>query len=165
MKTVYLIGFMGAGKTTIGKELAKKWNIPVFDTDEEIVRKAGASIPTIFDTEGEQSFRDMETDILKTLPLQDSIVTTGGGIILKDVNRKWMKKNGIVIFLEVSPQEVLTRLSKDASRPLLSENKEKAVYDLLALRMPLYQNSSHHHIQTDGKDPKEIILEIENCLK
>ncbi|MDP4085241.1 MAG: shikimate kinase [Bacillota bacterium] len=165
MKTIYLIGFMGAGKTTIGKDLAKQWNLSVFDTDEEIVKRTGMSIPSIFSTKGEKTFRDLETDILTKLPVDDNIVTTGGGIVLKEENRSWMKETGHVIFLDVSPQEVLRRLSEDSSRPLLNSEKEKSVYNLLNQRLPLYQSTAHFQIQTDGKSPKEIILELENCLK
>lgn len=165
MKTIYLVGFMGAGKTTIGRELEKQWNLPFYDTDEEVVKTVGKSISDIFATMGETTFRNLETDTLKKLPIQNALVTTGGGIIQREENCHWMMERGIVIFLDVSPQEVLRRLANDSSRPLLNREKEKSVHELLALRLPIYKKISHYQIKTDGKTSSEIIQEIQDCLK
>jgi shikimate kinase len=164
MKSIYLIGFMGAGKTTVGKSMGAKWNWPVFDTDEEIVQKTKKSIHQIFEENGEEAFRLLETEILKELPVSRSIITTGGGIVLKDENRKWMKKNGIVVFLYAEPEEIFRRLENDNSRPLLKNNKKAAIKELFQSRLPLYKKAADFTIDTTGKEMNEIIKEIEECL-
>jgi shikimate kinase len=164
MNTIFLIGFMGAGKTTIGKELAARLGMPVYDTDEEIVKETGKSIAQIFDNVGEDGFRSIETNTLKRIPTKGTVITTGGGIILREKNREWLKNSGTVIFLDVNPEEVIRRLKDDHSRPLIKANKEKNIHELMLARIPLYTETSHFQIQTSGKQINQIIVEIETCL-
>ncbi|EIJ78844.1 shikimate kinase [Bacillus methanolicus PB1] len=164
MKSIYLIGFMGSGKTTVGKSFGVKWNWPVIDTDEEIVKKVNKSINQIFEENGEDYFRHLETEILKQLPVNRSIITTGGGIVLKDENRRWMKENGIVVFLYAEPEEIFKRIENDDSRPLLKTNKKAAIEELLRSRLPLYIEAADFTIDTTGKDINEIIKKIEEGL-
>jgi shikimate kinase len=165
MKSVYLIGFMGAGKTTVGKELGLYLNCPVYDTDEEVVYSSNRTISDIFATEGEEFFRSIESSCLKSLPVEDAIITTGGGIILRNENRNWMKENGIIIFLDAAPNVILQRLSKDESRPLLKGDKEKQVKDRLKARLPLYLDTANIVIDTNNKSIKDIVNEIVGELK
>lgn len=165
MNTIFLIGFMGAGKTTIGKELATCLGKPVYDTDEEIMKETGKSIAQIFENVGEDGFRSIETNTLKRIPTKETVITTGGGIILRYENREWLKSSGTVIFLDVNPGEVIRRLKDDHTRPLIQANKEKNIHEMMLARFPLYMETSHFQIQTTGKSIKQIILEIETCLE
>ena len=100
MEAIYLIGFMGSGKTTVSQELAKKLDIALYDTDREIVKLAGKTINEIFANEGEEKFRNLESGILHSLPLTDAVVSTGGGIIGSEKNRLFLKEKMNVVFLE-----------------------------------------------------------------
>lgn len=143
MKTIYLIGFMGSGKTTIARELSRVLRYPVIDLDESIVKKEGISISDIFSTKGEVYFRELEKEALRTLE-QTAIVSTGGGIVVKEENREWMLKNGIVVFLDCELDEIWNRIKGDESRPLAKRKED--VVKLYHERKPLYQQC---HIQVD----------------
>lgn len=156
---------MGAGKTTVGKNLAELLELPVYDTDEEITKETGKSITSIFEEMGEQAFRKMETQMLKKLPNENAVITTGGGIILSHENRSWLKNNGKVLFLYADPEEILKRLEHDRSRPLLNKDKKEAVFSLYSDRLPLYEAAADVRINTTGKAISEIIEEILACLK
>ncbi|EIJ83472.1 shikimate kinase [Bacillus methanolicus] len=164
MKAIYLIGFMGSGKTTVGKSMSAKWNWPVFDTDEELEKKVKKSINQIFEENGEEFFRLLESEILKQMPVNRSIITTGGGIVLKEENRRWMKENGVVVFLYAEPEEIFKRIENDDSRPLLKTNKKAAIKELFQARLSLYKEAADFTIDTTGKDITEIIKEIEEGL-
>jgi len=143
LKSIYLTGFMGAGKTTVGKALGEKLNLPVYDSDEIIIKKERRSIEKIFQENGEAYFRDLETEILRSLPTQNAIITTGGGIVLKKENRDFMKEHGIVIFLYCSPEMIFERLKDDSTRPLLQGNKMKEIETRLKKRLPLYKEAEY----------------------
>ncbi|MCD8502257.1 MAG: shikimate kinase [Bacillaceae bacterium] len=156
---LFLTGFMGSGKTTVGLALSKKLGIPVVDLDELIVKKTNKTINAIFEEEGEAAFRLLETkillDVCKHEPL---IVTTGGGIILHKKNRQAMKESGIVIFLYCEIKEVITRLRDDQSRPLFKgtlEEKENRFQE----RLPLYREANFT-INTTKKEVESIVEEI-----
>jgi shikimate kinase len=151
---------MGAGKTTVGKELATSLGVSVIDTDAEIVKREGKSINEIFEQQGESFFRKLEANLLKEMPTDDVIITTGGGIILNKENRNWMKENGLVVYLDADPKEILTRLQNDQSRPLLKQDKQNAIYQLYQQRLPFYEESCHIKISTTGKDVSTIVKEI-----
>lgn len=126
MKVVYLTGFMGSGKSTIGRLLSKKLGVQIVDTDELIMQNVGKNITTIFAEEGEEVFRNYESNVLKELPLKDIIVSTGGGIVLREENRQYMKNSGLVIHLDCDFQTIVERLqhskiSKD-TRPLFQND-------------------------------------------
>ncbi|MFD2446039.1 shikimate kinase [Bacillus sp. CGMCC 1.16607] len=165
MKVIYLIGFMGSGKTTIGKALSEKLKVNVYDSDEEIIRQKGKSVEKIFEAVGEDGFRAFETEMLKSLPVVDSIITTGGGVILRHVNCDWMKQNGTVIFLQATPDEILKRLEGDQSRPLLLGDKKTKVPQILQERMPLYLGTAEIIIETTDKSVDMIVQEIVQRLK
>jgi shikimate kinase len=165
MKSIYLIGLMGSGKTTIGKALGLSLNLPVIDSDEEISRMLGKTITEIFEVEGEASFRLLEAECLRRLPVEDSIITTGGGIILCEGNRKWMQENGMVILLAASPEEILKRLEGDNTRPLLIGDRKTNVLKILSERMPLYLDAANFTIETTGKSVEVIVEELLQRLK
>ncbi|MBD8071331.1 shikimate kinase [Bacillus sp. PS06] len=162
MKAIYLTGFMGAGKTTIGKSLSDVLTLPVIDTDEFLVEQVGKTIPDIFAEEGEEIFRQYERTYLKELPTEDVIITTGGGIIIQEENRSWMNNHGIVFYLYCDLEEVFARVATDGSRPLL--NDKSKVTHLFTSRLPLYQQA-HYTINTTNKKVEEIVTEIKNTLK
>jgi shikimate kinase len=165
MNTIYLIGFMGAGKTTVGRELASTLGKPVFDMDVEIEKEAGMSIKEMFAQKGEDFFRKLETEMLRRLAGKDSIITTGGGVILKMENRNLLKNTGTVLFLHASPEETIKRLAADTTRPLLQAGLEQSVKDLYHTRLALYKEAADHIIETDGRTIGAITAEAEGCLK
>lgn len=159
MDAIYLTGFMGAGKTTVGKALGEKLGISVIDTDAVIVNKENRPIDTIFREEGEDSFRRKETAVLYELPTKDVIVTTGGGIVLKKENRDYMKKHGIVFFLYCSPEKTYARLENDTSRPLLKGDKRKEIASRLVERMDRYLEADYV-IDTSDLTIEETVAQI-----
>ncbi|CEG27842.1 shikimate kinase [Bacillus sp. B-jedd] len=165
MKTIFLIGFMGSGKSTAGRLLGNTLELPLIDMDEEIVREEGMSINQLFEEQGEEYFRELETGLLQRIPDNGWIVSTGGGVILREENRTIMMKKGIVIYLEATAGELLVRLKEDTSRPLLAENKEKEITDRLGQRLEIYRNAADFTILTDAKSPEKIVGEILACLK
>lgn len=162
MKAIYLIGFMGSGKTSTARMLASRLNCPYSDTDSEIEASTGLSIPEIFYREGEAYFRNKESEILFGMPDSDYVISTGGGIIGKEENRKWMKKNGLVVFLHASWEQITQRLGNDSSRPLWNGNGKKELFDG---RQELYQKTAHFVISTDGKTPARVADEIMKKVK
>ncbi|WP_075982287.1 shikimate kinase [Bacillus massilinigeriensis] len=164
MKPLYLIGFMGSGKSTVGKALGERWKLAVYDTDDEIVKKENKSINQIFEQIGEAGFRKLETEMLSSLPISDCIIMTGGGIILKEENIEIMKENGVVILLEATIDEILKRLEKDETRPLLKGEKKQNAMELFENRKAQYLAAADMTIQTTSKSVEEIIQEIEKRL-
>lgn len=165
MRAIYLVGFMGAGKSSVAKELAKAYSLPVYDTDREIEKAAGMSVTEIFALKGEVYFREMETAALKKIPKENVVVATGGGVILAEANRRLMMQEGMVIFLYADPVEILTRLEGDSTRPLLQGDKRMAVQSLYNSRLPLYKQAAHHEIDTTSQSIQEIVNEIRQRMK
>lgn len=147
MKSIYLIGFMGAGKTSIGHALGEKLGLPVFDTDSLIEGKIGDSISGYFEKHGEAEFRQMEGEVLQELPVTDAIIMTGGGIIKRADNIYWMKENGLMAFLYCDMEVVLQRLENDTTRPLIKQKSKEEIKLLFAERLPLYKQA-HFMIDT-----------------
>ena len=165
MRTIFLIGFMGSGKSTTGRLLGNMLELPFLDMDEAIVQEEGRSINQLFEENGEEYFRELETGLLARIHESGWIVSTGGGIILREENRTIMKKKGIVIYLEATAGELLGRLKEDTSRPLLAGNKEKEITDRLGQRLEFYRDTADFMISTDAKSPDKIVGEILACLK
>lgn len=162
-----LIGFMGAGKTSVGKELAELLGCSLYDTDQETERQAGLTISEIFHLQGEECFRRMETDTLRELLKktgQDgeyTVISAGGGLALKEENQKLLEENAVCIYLKTSPEQVLLRLQGDTTRPLLQGgNVREKVEGLLSARGPVYEKTADITINTDGRMPGEIAQEI-----
>lgn len=153
---------MGAGKTTIGKLLAAELNLPFKDIDHIVVEKTGATIPWIFDVEGEEGFRKREHQALAdVLQEQASVIATGGGIVGQEVNRALLKKEAIVIFLHASVEQQFQRTAKDKNRPLLQQDDPEAVLQrLMTQREPWYREVAKLVVHTDLHKPKSIVKQI-----
>lgn len=165
MELLFLIGFMGSGKSTVGMLLGERLGVRFIDTDEEIVKQEGKSINEIFAEFGEERFRELETSALRTLPSSRAVVATGGGMPLKELNRQLMKDKGITIFLDAPADEILIRLRDDQTRPLLQGDKEKEIRERLGARLPIYMETADIRISTSGKSPEIIAEEVIASLK
>lgn len=141
MKNIFLVGPMGVGKTTIGRMLSKDLGLKFFDSDQEIEKRAGADVSWIFDVEGEEGFRERETQVIDELTnMPGVLLATGGGSILRPVNRRLLQSRGVVIFLDTSIELQLKRTAKDKKRPLLqTDNREAVLTTLRAKRHPIYE--------------------------
>ena len=163
MKNIVLMGFMGTGKTTVGKRLAKALSCEFIDTDERIEKEQGRKISDIFAEDGEQAFRDMETDLLKRL--QDSkdafVLSIGGGMPVREENRALLRKIGTFVYLKTSKEEIIRRVSGDTNRPLLQGGAlEEKVTSLMNAREQIYMETAHREVVTDGKYPQKIVEEL-----
>lgn len=160
---IILIGFMGCGKTTMGIRLSYKLRRQFLDTDKLIEKREGRSISEIFEAEGEEYFRRLETKILEELTESCShqIISVGGGTPLREENRKLLRKLGKVIYLKVSPETVYQRLRGDRTRPLLQGDAPmKKIQELLEKRESLYEEAADVIITGDGKKQDEVLLEV-----
>jgi shikimate kinase len=162
-ENIYLIGPMGAGKSSIGKQLAVKTKKKFVDSDAEIEKRTGAKIDLIFEIEGESGFRKREIQMIDELTsLSGIVLATGGGVVLMEQNRINLKKNGIVIYLKASPDLLMNRTEKDRNRPLLQTgNRLKTIKELLEVREPLYEEIADFIIDTDGHTVRKIVNNIQ----
>ena len=144
-RNIYLVGLMGAGKTTVGRQLAKRLGRVFYDTDHEIVERTGVAIPTIFEIEGEEGFRRREAQTLRELTATDNVVlATGGGAVLREENRRCLHDTGWVVYLNVPPLLLYQRTRHDKNRPLLQvANPLARLEELYAVRDPLYRETAH----------------------
>ena len=164
MESIYLIGFMGAGKTEVGKQLSEKLNIPVIDMDAEIVKQEEQEITEIFAQYGEAHFRTIESNILKELQDKQAIVTTGGGVILKDENRTFLNTTGRTIFLHCEPDVIAERLKGDTTRPLLIEKNITDIVEMYKGRLPLYKECANIVIDTTTLTIDEVVNKIVDSI-
>ena len=158
---IILIGFMGAGKTSVGQELSSRYGKMLVDTDCLIEEKAGMSISRIF--KGEAYFRQLETEVLTDLLdcADNTVISVGGGLPMRAENRAILRELGEVIYLQVKPETVLERLKGDTTRPLLQgDHVEQKVKDLMDLRGPVYEEAAHRIVRVDKRSLKEIAEEI-----
>ena len=153
---------MGAGKSTIGKQLAKKLGKTFIDSDVEIEKKTGVSIDLIFDIEGEEGFRKREHQMTEELSkFGGSVIATGGGVVLDEENRKILQSTGKVIYLRASLESLLKRTEKDRSRPLLmTEDRHGKIKGLLESREPLYLEIADYVVDTENATIKQIVKDI-----
>lgn len=161
-----LIGFMGSGKSTIAKELAIKLDLKVVDMDNEIEREEGCSIKDIFAEEGETYFRDLETSYLERMQGRNNkVISTGGGIILREENRALLGRIGTVVFLQADVAHIMNNVKNDTKRPLLQEDDVEAkITGMLEEREPMYLGAANVIIQTSGKTVQNIVEEIVSIL-
>ena len=157
---------MGVGKTTIGKVLAESLGLDFVDSDREIESATGADIPWIFDVEGEEGFRALESKMIEKLTTRPNIVlATGGGAILSEANRQWLKARGCVIYLRAPISQQIERTKRDKSRPLLqTANPAQKIRELMAFREPLYREVADFSVDTYRRGPKAVCNEIQKQL-
>jgi shikimate kinase len=161
VKNIVLTGFMGTGKTEVGKILAQKLGYQMIDSDSEIERDQGLSINEIFEKQGEQFFRDIEADVIKRLSeRKNCVISTGGGAVLRQANIDNLRRTGVIVCLTADPETILQRTAGDNERPLLqTDNPLQRIKELLAIRRPFYEKSDIM-IDTKGRTPLEISEEI-----
>ena len=164
MKTnIALIGFMGAGKTAVGRLLAKKLGKELVEMDSLIEQKAGKSIPDIFNEDGEAAFRQLEIEVTGEAAGDDNrVIACGGGVVLNWENVDRLKEGAVVVYLTASPEVILRRVSDDSSiRPLLkSRNKDRTIRELMRFRKPLYERAADIEIDTSELDIEAIAEQI-----
>jgi shikimate kinase len=167
----FLIGPMGAGKSTIGRHLAELLGKDFRDSDQEIEKRTGAGIPLIFEIEGEAGFRNRESSVLNDLTRQSNLVlATGGGIILSPDNRKTLHERGIVVYLHAPLETLLARTRRDRHRPLLqTADRRRTLEDILKAREPIYREAADIVIETSHRSPmsvaREIVRKLESHVK
>lgn len=165
-QNVFLIGPVGAGKSTIGRQLAIALKMDFFDSDREIEKRCGVDIDWIFDLEGEKGFRQREQDIINELANRQGIVlATGGGAVVSLDNRTVLSSRGKVVYLQASIEQQLQRTAKDKRRPLLQvEDKESQLIKMMKEREPLYREISDITVETSGSTVRSIVQKITHLL-
>ena len=166
-KPVVLVGMMGAGKTTIGRHLAKALNREFVDLDLALEARCGVPVAVIFEIEGETGFRKRETQLLDHYSRQKGIVlATGGGAVLADVNRAMLKERGLVVYLRANSDELYQRVARDRQRPLLqTDNPRARVAELLAQRAPLYEEVATVAFDTGSTPIPQAVQQLVSLLK
>lgn len=164
---VFLVGPMGSGKSTIGRQLAAALGLSFQDSDHEIQRRTGVDIPTIFAFEGEAGFRTREKAVIDALSAVDGqVLATGGGAILDADNRRVLSSRGIVIYLHCSPEQQYRRTSHDRNRPLLqTDDPLQRLRDLMAVRDPLYRETADLVVSTEKRSAATVVKEIVRLLE
>ena len=162
MGNIFLVGMPGAGKTTIGRTLAKRLNLTFADSDKELMARTGVSIATIFEIEGEAGFRVRESVTLAELVQRDGLVlATGGGTVLAPENRRLLKENGTVIYLRATLDALWQRTRRDINRPLLqTEDPRATLENLLRTRDPLYREVAHLIVDTGTQSVARLTTDI-----
>ena len=166
-RNIFLVGPMGAGKSTIGRQLAQMLGMEFIDTDAEIEQRAGADISWIFDVEGEDGFRKREERIINELTQKQGIVlSTGGGAIVSKDNRNYLSARGIVIYLETTVEKQYQRTQRDKKRPLLQnvEDPRQVLEDLAKVRNPLYEEVADIILPTDDQSAKVMASQIVDLI-
>lgn len=165
--SIFLVGMMGAGKTTVGRELAKRLGRHFADCDHEIEARTGVSIPVIFEIEGEEGFRRRETHELDELSRRSNLViATGGGIVLAAENRAMLRERGTVVYLDVAPDVLFERTRHDRNRPLLQvDNPRAKIEALYRARAPLYREVAHLTVPGRRGSPQAMARNIERELE
>lgn len=166
LPNVFLVGPMGAGKTTVGRQLAAALGYQFLDTDHEIEARTGADIPWIFEVEGEEGFRRREAQVIDELTTRRGIVlATGGGAVLRPGNRAALHQRGFVVYLSATLDHLLARTARDRNRPLLQTDDPRAVFErILSEREPLYRETAHLVVNTDAGNVREAVATIVGCL-
>jgi shikimate kinase len=160
--SLFLVGPMGSGKSTIGRQLARSLNLEFFDSDQEIEKRTGVDIPLIFEFEGESGFRKREKEVLDALSAQPGIVlATGGGAVLDEDTRTRLSARGYVIYLHTSPDQQMKRVAHDRHRPLLqTPDPARKLLELMESREPLYRQVADWTVDTDGCRVREVVQKL-----
>ena len=165
-RNIFLIGPMGAGKSTIGRQLAQELHMEFYDTDQEIEKRTGADIAWVFDIEGEEGFRKREESVIEELTeLQGIVLATGGGSVKSAASRNRLSARGIVVYLETTIDKQLARTQRDRRRPLLqTDNPRDVLEDLAEARNPLYEEIADYTVRTDDQSAKVVATTIINLI-
>lgn len=167
MKNIFLIGFMGCGKSTIARILSEKLGVTQVEMDEQIVQEQGMPITEIFEKYGEERFRDIETDLVRRLQAKNGVVVScGGGAVLREENRRMMKESGAIVWLTAQPETILERVKHSVDRPVLNGHMNvEYITELMAKRHDCYEAAADFCVSTDGKSQEEICEEIMELVK
>ncbi len=167
MDNIILIGFMGAGKTTVGRLLAEKNNMTHMDFDDKIEEMTGCTIQEIFNEHGEAAFRQLEHEFLRDFSLNNHVVSTGGGIVLMKKNREILKKMPPVVYLKADPDIFIDRLKQDKTtiRPLVATKAPAEVKDVYLPRVKYYEESATFSVDTSSLSPEEVTAAILEKIK
>ena len=165
-QNIFLIGPMGAGKSAVGRQLARLLHMDFVDSDEEIERRTGVDIPFIFEKEGEDGFRKRESKVIDELSARQGIVlATGGGVVLDPDSRSHLGARGYVVYLHTTVEQQLDRTRRGRNRPLLENGDRREVLGaLMEVRDPLYREIADLTVETDGRRVKEVAAEIRDAL-
>ncbi len=162
MKNIFLIGFMGTGKSTVARHMKRQCGMEIVEMDETIEERERMNISEIFQKYGEPYFRDLETELLKEIQERDNVVVScGGGVVLREENIKIMKENGCIVLLTASPETILRRVKYDEKRPLLKGKKNvQAIGELMDARRERYEIAADMKICVDHTDSRKVCAEI-----
>ncbi|WP_086347525.1 shikimate kinase [Candidatus Enterococcus clewellii] len=162
MNGITLIGFMGAGKTTVGKLLSEKTGMAHIDFDDKIVEEIGMTIQEYFDLNGEAAFREKETKVLKKYIDHNYVISTGGGIVMRQENRELLKEMAPVVYLETTPEVFIPRLKNDHTtvRPLVVSKSPEEIKQVFEPRITFYKEAASMIVSTNQRTPEEIVEEI-----
>jgi shikimate kinase len=166
-KSIVLIGMMGVGKSCVGRCLQRRTKLALVDTDDMVASKFGISIPEIFSKHGEQGFREAESQALRELPpAKQTIIVTGGGIVLRETNLDFLKRLGAIVWLDGNEETLFERASRARTRPLLEdENPRETFTQLLQMRLPLYAKVAHVRVDTSVLTDEEVAVAILSKLR
>ena len=161
-RNIFLVGLMGAGKTTVGRQLAQRLGKSFHDTDQEIERRTGVRVATIFEIEGEAGFRAREAQAVAALAgVEDAVLATGGGVVLRPENRERLKAHGFVVYLRAQPRDLWARMRHDRSRPLLqTDDPLKRLEDLFVARDPLYREVADLVVDTGRQSASTLVGQL-----
>jgi len=161
-ENIVLVGFMGSGKSTVGRMLARQLRFRFLDTDKLVEERERMSIPAIFEKHGETHFRERETSALESLrDVKRHIIATGGGIVTVPGNIPLLRSLGLVVLLKADPDEIYRRVSRNSDRPLLQvEDPRKRVLDLMAVRQPLYESAAHFQVDSTRLRHEDVTEKI-----
>lgn len=167
INNIYLVGLPGAGKTTVGRQLARRMQRTFVDADHEIEARTGVRIPVIFDIEGEQGFRDRESKVIADMARESNlIVATGGGAVLREENREALKQGGTVVYLHATPRLIFERTRLDSNRPLLQVADPMAkIEELYAQRDPFYREVADLVVNSLGGSINHLVKQLERELQ
>jgi shikimate kinase len=164
---IFLVGMMGAGKTTLGRALAQRLELEFVDTDKVLVERTGVSVATIFEIEGEDGFRRRESGVLAELAARDDcVIATGGGVVLSQANRRLMREAGTVVYLRARLESLWERTRHDATRPLLATpNPRGRLAQIFEEREPLYREAAHVVVETGSQSASTLVNRVMAALR